>query len=184
MDESAVARDMGHALDTLTRDISSLRTGRATPSLISDLEVAVYGGAQKLKIMELANISVQDSQTIIIDPWDKSITGEVRKGILAANIGLNPIVDQEVLRISLPPLTSEDREKMIKLLSQKLEAARIMVRQIRAGYMKDIKENFEKKEISEDERFAQEKRLQQITDEFVAKINEAGSKKEADLRAV
>lgn len=184
MDEDQIRSQMQQAYDVLAKDLSSLRTGRATPSLISDLEVSVYGGAQKLKIMELANISVQDSQTIIIDPWDKSITGEIRKGILAANIGLNPIVDQEVLRISLPPLTSEDREKMIKLLSQKLEATRIMVRQVRAQFMKNIKESFEKKEISEDERFAQEKRLQQITDEFVGKINEAGSKKEADLRAV
>jgi ribosome recycling factor len=100
---------------------------------------------------------------------------------MAANIGMNPSMDGEIIRISLPPLTTEDREKYVKLLSAKLENVRIMIRQIRADAMHDIKKLFEEKELSEDEKFAQEKRLQEITDEFIDNINEIGEKKKQEL---
>jgi len=162
-------------------DIASIRTGRATPALVEDLHVAVYGGQQKLKIQELATISAPDIQTLVIEPWDKSIIGEIRQGIVAANIGLNPVIDAEILRISLPPLTSEDREKYVKLLSTKLENGKIMIRQVRGDFMHEIKKAFEVKELSEDEKFGQEKSLQEITDEFIDKIEEDGERKKQEL---
>ena len=94
---------------------------------------------------------------------------------------MNPSIDGEILRISLPPLTTEDRQNYVKLLSGKLESGRVMVRQIRGEQMKNIKDAFEKKEISEDERFRQEKVLQELTDEFVEKIEEAGDRKEKEI---
>jgi ribosome recycling factor len=175
---------MQDVLDMVIADIGTIRTGRATPALIEELIVAVYGGTQKLKVNELATITSPDPQTLVIDPWDKSIIGEIRQGILSANIGFNPSIDGEIIRINLPPLTTEDREKYVKLLSTKLESGRVMIRQIRSDVMREIKKNFEGKEISEDEKFGQEKKLQEITDDFVGKIDEAGENKEKELLQV
>jgi len=172
---------MSEVVDLITSDIGAIRTGRAAPALVEGLEIAVYGGAQKLKIQELATISAPDTQTLVIDPWDKSIIGEIKQGILAANVGINPMIDGEIIRIALPPLTTEDREKYVKLLSAKLENGRVMTRQIRGNVMHEIRKKFEAKEITEDEKFAQEKRLQEITDEFIGKIEAVGERKKAEL---
>lgn len=184
MDEKEISNKMQLALDALKDDLSGIRTGRATSSLVENVVVLAYGGAQRLKIMELASISVPDAQQIIVEPWDKSIIGEIRKGIEAANIGLNPSIDGDKIRLSVPPMTTEDREKFVKLLSQKMENARIMVRQIRGEGMQDIKKSFEEKALSEDQRELSEKNLQKITDEFIKKIEDIGMIKEQDLRKV
>jgi ribosome recycling factor len=151
---------------------------------VDDLAVLVYGGQQKLKIKELATVTSPDHQSLVIDPWDKSIIGEIRQGILSANIGMNPSIDGQIIRIAFPPMTTEDREKYTKLLGVKLEGGRVMIRQIRQDGMHDIKKSFEDKTISEDEKFAAEKKLQEITDEFVGKINEMGEKKKAELMQI
>lgn len=184
MDESSVRKKMQEVYDMVLTDIGSIRTGRANTTLVEELEVEVYGGQERLMINELANISAPDAQTLVIEPWDKSVIGEIRKGILSANIGLNPSIDGEIIRIALPSLTTEDREKYTKLLSTKLENGRVMVRQIRQDAIKDIKENFQENEISEDERFNLEKKLQGITDEFTGKIDKAGEKKKQELMSV
>lgn len=181
MNEEKVTSKMQSVLEIATGDISSIRTGRATGALVENILIPVYGGAQKLTVQELGTIGSSDPQTITIEPWDKSIIGEIRKGLMAANLGLNPSIDGEILRLSFPPLTTEDREKYVKLLSTKLENARVMIRQIRGDEMRDIKEVFEKKESSEDEKFRQEKRLQELTDQFVEKINTLGSNKEKEI---
>ncbi|MBI3443479.1 ribosome recycling factor [Candidatus Woesebacteria bacterium] len=181
MDEPTVIQKMQQVYDLVAKDVGGIRTGRATPALVEDLTIAVYGGTQKLKIVELAAITTPDPQTLVIDPWDKSIIGEIRQGIMAANVGLNPAIDGQIVRVILPPLTTEDRDKYVKLLSVKLENGKIMIRQIRGNSMHDIKKTYEAKEISEDEKFQQEKLLQEITDKFIGKIDEAGDKKKEEL---
>lgn len=181
MDEASIRSRMTQILNSLVTDLSSLRTGKASASLVDELAVLVYGGQQKLKIKELAGVSTPDNQTLVIDPWDKSIIGEIRQGILAANIGMNPSIDGQIIRISFPPMTTEDREKYTKLLGAKLESGRVAVRQIRQDGMHEIKKTFEDKTLSEDEKFAAEKKLQEITDEFIEKINTTGDKKKEDL---
>lgn len=181
MDEALVRSKMQQVLNLVTSDIASLRTGRAMPSLVENIVCPAYGGTQRLKVQELGTITAPDPQTLIISPWDKSIIGDIRKGIMETNVGLNPIIDGEILRIAFPPLTTEDREKYVKLLSGKLENGRIMIRQVRGEAMQEIKKKFEAKEISEDEKFEQEKKVQEITDEFVNKINEAGERKKQEL---
>ena len=191
MDEASIRSKMQQVIDLVTSDIGGIRTGRATSTLIDGITVSVYGGSQNLKIKELSTITVPDSQTLVISPWDKSIIGEIRQGILLANIGLNPVIssiggsapgpDGEIIRISLPPLTTEDREKYVKLLLTKLENGKIMIRQVRGDAMHVIKRTFEDKEISEDEKFSQEKKLQEITDEFVGRIDQAGERKKQEL---
>ncbi len=181
MDELQTRQKMQAALDSLAATIAGIRGGRATPSLIQNLEVSVYGGSQKLRILEVASVTSPDPQSLVIDPWDKSIIGEIKKGIEAANIGMNPSIDGEIIRISVPPLTTEDREKFVKIVSAKLEDSRVAVRQIRADIMHDIKNEFDEKKITEDEKFAFEKNLQTLTDEFVGKIESMGEKKKSEL---
>ena len=181
MDDIAVKQKMQGVLDIVRTDIGGIRTGRAPPSIVEDITVPAYGGQQRMRVVELATITTPDTQTLVIDPWDKSIIGDIRKGIMEANTGLNPIIDSQILRISLPPLTTEDREKYVKLLSAKIENGKIMIRQIRGDGMRDIKRGFEEKEITEDEKFSEEKKLQAITDGFVGKIEELGEFKKQEL---
>lgn len=184
MNESEVRAKMQSALDALTQDISSIRTGRANSSIVENIVVPAYGGAQRLKIMELASINASDPSSLVISPWDKQVIGEINKAILAANIGVNPSLDGEVIRINVPPLTGEDREKFVKILHTKLENGRIQIRQIRGDIMKDLKDAFENKDISEDERKQNESNLQKIVEEFNLKIEEVGAKKEKELLQV
>src|SRR4030067_1203474 len=181
MDEGAIRSRMQQVIALVESDVASIRTGRATPALIEKLEVAVYGGQQKLKVQELATISAPDSQTLVVDPWDKSIIGKISKGILVANVGMNPSIDRKIIRSSFPRLTTEDRQKYVKLLSTKLEGARVMMRQIRGDAMHEIKKKFWAKEITEEDKFGQEKRLQGLTDEMIGKIEEMGERKKQEL---
>ena len=153
---------MQQVVDLVSGDVATIRTGRASPGLLAEISVAVYGGQQKLKINELASVTSPDPQSLLIDPWDKSIIGEIKKGIESANIGLTPSIDGEVIRISVPPLTSEDKEKLVRLLSTKIENGKVMIRQTRGDGMQAIKESFESKEISEDEKFRQEKEFKKL----------------------
>lgn len=157
MDETQVSSSFQKIIEIVASDIGGIRTGRATPSLVENIVVPAYGGTQRLKVVELASISCPDPTMIVISPWDKSIIGDIRKGIELANVGMNPSIDGEIIRITMPPLTTEDREKYVKLLSEKLEAGRVMIRQVRADEMHAIKKKFEAKEITEDEKFGQEK---------------------------
>lgn len=181
MKPQEIRKKMEDALSDLQEDLASIRTGRANSAMVENIVVSAYGGAQRLKIMELANINSQDPQTLIIEPWDKQVVGEIRKAIMAANVGLNPSIDGDIIRISIPPMTGEDREKFVKILHTKLENARIHIRQIREDAKKDIKQEFEDKNISEDDKFRQEEELQKITDEFTDKIEVIGEKKEKEL---
>jgi len=181
MDESSIRSKMQSSLAVVASDIAGIRTGRASPALVENVVCPAYGGTQRLKILELATISAPDPSQIVINPWDKSIIGDIKKGIMEANIGMNPSIDGEIIRISMAPLTTEDREKYVKLLSGKLENGKVIMRQIRADEMHEIKKKFEAKEMTEDEKFGNEKKLQEITDEFVGKIEEIGEKKKVEL---
>lgn len=181
MDESLISSKFQKAVDAVQSDIVGIRTGRATPSLVENIVVPAYGGTQRLRVMEVASITSPDPSQIVISPWDKSIIGDIKKGILEANVNMNPSVDGEILRIVMQPLTTEDREKYVKLLYQKLEFGKVVIRQVRADVMHDIKKNFEEKLITEDDKKEQEKKLQDLTDTFVKKIEEMGEKKKVEL---
>ncbi len=184
IDLSDISSRMEKALEIVRAEISSIHTGRATPSLVENIVCSVYGGTQNLKVVELGTISTPDPGRVTIQPFDVSIIGEIRQGIEKANVGLTPIIDGEIVRIQIPPLSQERRQEFIKLLHQQLENGKIMIRQIRHDKMIDIKRAFEAKELNEDEKFRLEQDLQKETDEFVGKIEEMGKKKEAELLAV
>ena len=181
MIDPSVIQKFQKVVDLVASDISGIRTGRATSAMVENIVCPAYGGTQFLKVMELASITVSDPTQIVISPWDKSIIGDIRKGLLEANMGFNPSIDGEVIRISIPPMTTEDREKYVKLLSSKLENGKVMMRQVRADEMHEIKKKFEGKEITEDEKFADEKSLQDLTDSHITKIESLGETKKADL---
>lgn len=177
----AAQQKMQKVMEVLRTDLSTVRTGRAAPSLVEHIVISAYGGTQRLKVMELATISVSDPHTLLITPYDGSIIGEIQKGILEANVGLNPVIDGQVIRISIPPLSEERRGELIHLMRQKLENGRIMVRQVRHEAMLDIKKQYNNKTISEDEMARLEKETQRITDEIMAQIEGMGKKKEEEL---
>ncbi len=181
MDLTGTQQNMIKALEIIRADLGSIRTGRATPALVENIAVAVYGGSQKLKIIELATISITDPRTIMISPFDQSIIEEINKGLQLANIGLNPVLDGDVIRITIAPLSEERRQEYIKLAKQKLEAGRIMIRQLRHEMMNDIKKSVEAKEISEDDQKRLENELQDLTDRMVAEIDDMGRRKEEEL---
>ncbi len=177
----ASTRDrMKKAIEVTRTDLTSIRSGRATPALVENITVAVYGGSQHLKVMELATITTLDSKTLLISPYDPSIIAEIERGIAAANVGLNPVVDGEILRISIPPLSEERRQEYTKLAKVKLEAGKVMIRQVRHESMKEL-DGFE---ASEDEKKTGQKKVQELTDEMIAEIDTMGEKKEAELMQV
>lgn len=175
---------MEKTLEILRGEVASIRTGRATPALVENIICSVYGGTQRLKVVELGTITTPDPGTILIQPWDVSIIGEIKQSIEASNVGLTPIIDGEKIRISVPMLSSERRAEFVKLLRRHLENGRIMVRQVRHNKMVDIKRAADEEELPEDDRFRLEEELQKITDEFIRKIEEIGEKKETELLAV
>lgn len=168
---------MQKALEVLHGDIATVRTGKATPGLIENVVITVYGGTAKMRILELATINVTDPHTLTLSPFDPSIIGEIQKGIQDANIGLSPAVNSDVIRISIPPLSQDRRLELIKMMHQKLENGRIMIRQVRHDAMNDVK----KSESSEDEVSRLEKEIQKLTDDFTAEIDSIGKKKEEEL---
>ncbi len=172
---------MQKVLDLLKTDLNTIRTGRATPSLVDSIVVSVYGGSTRLKVMELATVTAQDNQTLLITPFDASIIEEIQKGIHEANVGFNPVVDTPVIRISIPPLSLERREELIHLMRQKLENGRIMVRQARQDAMNEVKKA---DDLSEDDEMHLEKEIQRVTDEFMKHIEMLGEQKEKELMQI
>jgi ribosome recycling factor len=175
---------MRKAVVVVAQDLASIRSGRATPALVENILISAYEGTQRLRVLEMATIATQDTRTIVITPFDPSVIKDIERGIGEAGVGLNPVVDGEILRIAIPPLSEERREEYVKLARAKLEAGRVMIRQIRHEAMKTLKQKEEAGEVSEDERTTGEKKVQDATDEMIAEIDTMGARKEAELMQV
>ncbi|OGD06606.1 ribosome recycling factor [Candidatus Amesbacteria bacterium RIFCSPLOWO2_01_FULL_48_50] len=176
-----VPQKMGRVVDFVRQDVGTIRTGRASSTLVENIIVNAYGGSTKLKVVELGTIAVPDAQSLVITPYDNSIIGDIRRDIEAANLGLTPVIDNNLIRIAVPPLTSERRLEYVKLLHRKLEDGRVKVRQTRHDKMTELKRAHEAGELPEDDRFTLEEQLQKVTDEMMEKIEEIGKAKEAEL---
>lgn len=170
---------MQKALEVMIQDFSSVRTGKANPVLVESIIIPAYSGSAPMKLMELATIHAQDSSTLVITPFDKSILKDIEKGLTDANLGINPVVDESIVRISIPPLTQERRQEFIKMIQQKAEAGRIMIRHVRHEAMEEIKK--QKDTVSEDDTERLEKEVQKTTDDFMKKIDEIREQKEKEL---
>lgn len=170
------------ALEHLKQDISSLRTGRATPAIVEDIMIEAYGMKQPLKA--LASISVLDAKTLAIDPWDKSIVAAVDTGLRMSDLGINPVNDGKMIRLPLPELTQERRQELIKVLNSKLENARIVIRKIREEARDDVDMQEEEGSISEDQKYKFHEDIEKMAKEANEKIKEIGEEKEKEILKV
>lgn len=160
-------------------DIATIRTGRATPAIVEDVIVDAYG--QKMRVKELATITAPEPRTLVIQPWDKGVLEVISGAIRKSEIGLNPIVDGQVIRLNIPSLTEERRKEFIKLLKQKTEEAKVKIRRIREEVWHKVQAMEHAREISEDDKFKAKEALQKIVDEHNKKIEELEKKKEQEL---
>ena len=172
---------MQKAIEVTRTDLGTIRTGRATPALIDNIIISAYGGSSKMKLMELATISAQDAKSLVIAPYDPATHDEIIKGIQETHNGLNPVSDGEQIRISIPPLSQERREEYLKLAKAKLEAGKVMIRQIRHEEMARVKRSQDAKEITEDDKKRQDKHIQEATDEMIGQLEELEKAKEKEL---
>jgi ribosome recycling factor len=174
------ARDrMQKTIETLERDYKRLRTGRASISLVDGIKVDYYGSATLLN--QLATLTIPEPRTIMIQPWDSSVIGEVEKAILKSDLGLTPSNDGKVIRITIPPLTQERRRELVKVIKKKAEEAKVAVRNVRRDANEMLKDLKKEKEISEDEQVKAQEETQKITDDFIKKIDSVYSTKEKEI---
>jgi ribosome recycling factor len=172
-------RRMQSAVDILDEELKGIRTGRAHPGLVEHLEVEYYGVPTPL--IQLASISVPEPRSLLIKPFDRSLLKAIERAIIASDLGLTPNNDGQNIRLNLPPLTTERRKDLVKLVHNRAEEAKVAVRNVRRDAMKDLKAAEDEKMISEDERKQGEKDLQKLTDEFVGKIEQLFKDKEQEI---
>ena len=170
---------MDKALDSLERDYMILRTGRASVSLVEGIRVDYYGTPTPLN--QLATLTIPDPRTIMIQPWDTSVIAEVEKAILKSELGLTPMNDGKIIRINIPPLTTERRRELVKIVKKMSEESKVAVRNIRRDANEMIKDLKKEKEISEDDQFRAQEETQRITDELIKRIDTAYTIKEKEI---
>lgn len=173
---------MNKAISSLEKEFSRLRTGRAATGLVEDVLVDYYGTLTPLN--QLASISVPDSRTIAIQPWDRNAFSSVEKAIMKSDLGLNPVNDGKVIRINIPPLTEERRRDLVKLAKKYAEDAKVAIRNIRREANDAIKKMKNSKELTEDEMHKGQDEVQKLTDSYVEKCDHVLEIKEKEIMEI
>ena len=173
---------MHKSLEHLANELNHIRAGRASTSMVDDVRVEAYG--QQMPLNQVASVSAPQSDLIVIQPWDKGSLPNIERAIMAANLGLNPTNDGQLIRIAIPPLTEERRKELAKAARAQGEDAKVSIRNVRRHAKDEIKKAADAESLSEDMRYESEERLQKLTDEHVAKVDEMLDKKEHDIMAV
>ncbi len=169
-------------IEFLKGELATIRTGRATPALVEDINVEVYGAIQPIK--GLGSINIPDSKTIVIEPWDKGVIKDIEAALRKADIGVNPVVDGTVIRLVMPEMTEENRREMVKRVKDKLEETRVSIRGVREETRGKISQMEKDKEITEDEKYKMQEELDKLTKEYNEKVEEVGKKKEEEIMTV
>ena len=177
----AAAR-MSKSVDSLRSELTKIRTGRAHPSLLDQVQVDYYGTATAIN--QVANVTVEDSRTLAVAPWEKQMVAVVEKAIINSGLGLNPSTAGNLIRIPLPPLTEERRRDLVKVVKADGESAKIAIRNIRRDANSDFKELLKEKDISEDECRQAEDTVQKHTDKFVTSVDQVITEKEKELMEI
>lgn len=172
-------RKMKKAVEVLEHEFLSLRTGRANPALVADLEVDYYNTPTPLK--QIAGISVLEGRTILIQPWDTSAIPEIEKAIMKSNLGLMPSNDGKVVRVPVPPLSDERRQELDKIVKRMAEDARVAIRNVRREVREQLKKLQKEGQISEDDERRLEHEMQKATDDFIKQVDELLSRKEREI---
>ncbi len=178
-DKSDIERRMAGAVESLKGDLGGLRTGRANTTLLDPVMVEVYGAMMPLN--QVATVSAPEPRMLSVQVWDKANITPVEKGIAKANLGLNPMIDGQTLRLPLPDLTTERRKELAKLAGNYAENAKIAIRNVRRDGMEVLKDDEKKKDIGEDERKRGEDEVQKLTDKYVALADEVAAAKEKEI---
>ncbi len=173
---------MSKTIEALHNELKGVRTGRANTSLLDGIMVDYYGSASALN--QVANVSVQDSRTLTVTPWEKTMIEPIEKAIMTSNLGLNPVSAGMVIRIPLPPLTEERRKDLVKLVGQIAENSKIAIRNIRRDANTQLKTMLNDKEITEDDLRGAEKGVQDVTDRFVKQVDDVIADKEKELMEI
>ena len=175
-------RKMARSIDALRRDLNTLRTGRATPSLIEDVSIDYYGTPTPLK--QIASISAPDARAILVQPWDKQSLRDIERGLLKSEMGFNPSNDGNNITVPIPPLTQERRQELVRLLKRKLEDGKVSVRNVRRDGQDTLRKMERDKAISQDQNRRAQDQLQKATDNHTKLIDQVGSEKEAEIMQV
>ena len=173
---------MKKTVDVTRREMATARTSRASASLVDGIKVNYYNTPTLLK--QLATISIPEPKLIVIQPWDKSIIGEVEKAILKSDLGITPNNDGKVIRLGIPQLTEERRQELVKIVRRVTEDGRVSIRSVRHHAIEKIKSMEDSKEISNDERFKAQNDIQKLTDKYINEINTLLSNKEKEIMEV
>jgi ribosome recycling factor len=173
---------MTKALDALRRDLNTIRTGRASPSLLDRIQVEYYGTNTPLN--QLAGISVPEPRLLVVQPWDRGSIGAIEKAIQKSELGLNPSNDGQVIRLAIPALTEERRKQLVKTVHQFTEDAKVAVRNIRRDAMDHVRKSLTAKEISEDDERRAEHQVDELTKKFTDEAEKIGKAKEHEVMEV
>ncbi|MFH1198278.1 MAG: ribosome recycling factor [bacterium] len=173
---------MDKSIEAFRHEISTVRTGKATTSLLDGIKVEYYGSMMPLN--QVANVSVLDAHALSITPWEKSMVQEIDKAILKADLGLNPISDGTNIRVPIPTLNEERRKELVKLVKKFGEETKVAIRNVRRDANEHLKKQEKNKEITEDERRLHETEIQTVTDEHIVKIDEMIKHKEKEIMEV
>lgn len=173
---------MEKAIGSLKKELSTIRAGRANPSLLDKIVVEYYGAHTPLN--QLANITTPDPRTLIIQPWDKSVASEIEKAILKSELGLTPNNDGVVIRINIPSLTEERRKELVKLVKKTGEESKVAIRNIRRDGNEELKKIEKSGEISEDESRRTQDEIQKLTDKYIDEVDKLVSHKEEEIMEV
>jgi ribosome recycling factor len=179
---SKVEERMKATLEAVRREFSTIRTGKATPALLDTVRVDAYGS--KLPLNQVATISTPEPSLILVQPFDKSLIGEIERGILQADLGLNPVNDGTVIRVPVPSLNEERRKEMVRLLSKMAEEGRVSVRHARREGNDEVKQRMKDGELSDDEGRRAMDQIQRLTDEYIEKIDTLMAAKEKEVMTV
>ena len=173
---------MQKSFENLETNLAKIRTGRAHPSILDSVMVEYYGS--DVPLSQVANVGVEDSRTLTVQPWEQSMIVKVEKAIMMSDLGVNPNTNGNTIRIPMPPLTEERRKDLTKVARHEAEQARVAIRNVRRDANGDVKALLKDKEITEDEARASEDAIQKITDEVIARVDAALAEKEKSLMEV
>lgn len=179
---SAANGRMGKAIEVLKRELSTIRTGRASPSLVENIQVNYHGTPTPLN--QLATISVPEARLILVQPWDKGALAGIERSLLSSDIGLNPSNDGNVIRIPIPPLSEDRRRELVRLLGRRIEGGKVAVRNVRRDALDQLRSLERSKQISQDENHNAQEDLQNITDAQIDQIDHLSQAKEAEIMQV
>jgi ribosome recycling factor len=173
---------MQKSIDVFKKELTTIRTGRATPALLDRIQVEAYGSP--MPINQLANVSVPDARTLLVQPWDKSLLGAIEKSLLKSDIGIHPVNDGNCIRLSVPPLNEERRKELTKVVKKKSEEGKISLRNIRRDIVEDLKKLEKTGTITEDEMHRTQEKVQKITDRYISDFDDISSHKEKEIMEI